>query len=146
MNIEENLMSELSLLEKEIHPLETLLVLDSLTGQEAVNVARDFSNTISISGSILTRIDGDSRGGAALSMKYATPCPIKFMGIGEQINDLEKFHPERIANRILGMGDIVSLVEKASETVDQEDAERMAKKIQKGEFDLDDLLLSLIHI
>ena len=140
MNIEENLMSELSLLEKEIHPLETLLVLDSLTGQEAVNVASDFSKTVSISGSILTRIDGDSRGGAALSMKYATPCPIKFMGIGEQIEDLEKFHPERIANRILGMGDIVSLVEKATKTVDQEDAEKMAKKIQNGQFDLDDLL------
>ena len=140
MNVEEGLMSELSLLEKEINPLETILVLDSLTGQEAVNVASDFGKAINITGSILTRIDGDARGGAALSMKYITDCPIKFMGVGEQVDDLEKFHPERIANRILGMGDIVTLVEKAAETVDQEDAEEMAKKLQKGEFDLDDLL------
>ena len=140
MNVEEGLMSELSLLEKEINPLETILVLDSLTGQEAVNVASDFAKAINITGSILTRIDGDARGGAALSMKYITDCPIKFMGVGEQVEDLEKFHPERIANRILGMGDIVTLVEKAAETVDQEDAEEMAKKLQKGEFDLDDLL------
>lgn len=140
MNVEEGLMSELSLLEKEINPLETILVLDSLTGQEAVNVASDFAKAINITGSILTRIDGDARGGAALSMKYITDCPIKFMGVGEQVEDLEKFHPERIANRILGMGDIVTLVEKAAETVDQEDAEVMAKKLQKGEFDLDDLL------
>ena len=140
MNVEEGLMSELSLLEKEINPLETILVLDSLTGQEAVNVASDFAKAINITGSILTRIDGDARGGAALSMKYITDCPIKFMGVGEQVEDLEKFHPERIANRILGMGDIVTLVEKAAETVDQEEAEEMAKKLQKGEFDLDDLL------
>ena len=140
MNVEEGLMSELSLLEKEINPLETILVLDSLTGQEAVNVASDFAKAINITGSILTRIDGDARGGAALSMKYITDCPIKFMGVGEQVEDLEEFHPERIANRILGMGDIVTLVEKAAETVDQEDAEEMAKKLQKGEFDLDDLL------
>ena len=140
MNVEEGLMSELSLLEKEINPLETILVLDSLTGQEAVNVASDFAKAINITGSILTRIDGDARGGAALSMKYITDCPIKFMGVGEQVDDLEKFHPERIANRILGMGDIVTLVEKAAETVDQEDTEEMAKKLQKGEFDLDDLL------
>ena len=140
MNVEEGLMSELSLLEKEINPLETILVLDSLTGQEAVNVASDFAKAIDITGSILTRIDGDARGGAALSMKYITDCPIKFMGVGEQVDDLEKFHPERIANRILGMGDIVTLVEKAAETVDQEDAQEMAKKLQKGEFDLDDLL------
>ena len=140
MNVEEGLMSELSLLEKEINPLETILVLDSLTGQEAVNVASDFAKAINITGSILTRIDGDARGGAALSMKYITDCPIKYMGVGEQVDDLEKFHPERIANRILGMGDIVTLVEKAAETVDQEDAEEMAKKLQKGEFDLDDLL------
>ena len=140
MNVEEGLMSELSLLEKEINPLETILVLDSLTGQEAVNVASDFAKAINITGSILTRIDGDARGGAALSMKYITDCPIKFMGVGEQVDDLEKFHPERIANRILGMGDIVTLVEKAAETVDQEAAQEMAKKLQKGEFDLDDLL------
>ena len=139
-NIDDTLMNELSQLEKEISPIETLLVLDSLTGQEAVNVVKDFSNKIKLSGSIITRVDGDARGGAALSMKYITDCPIKFMGVGEHIDDLEIFHPERIANRILGMGDIVSLVEKASENIDEQDAERMATKLQKGEFDLDDLL------
>ena len=139
-NIDNALMNELSQLEKEISPIETLLVLDSLTGQEAVNVVKDFSNKIKLSGSIITRVDGDARGGAALSMKYITDCPIKFMGVGEHIDDLEIFHPERIANRILGMGDIVSLVEKASENIDEQDAERMATKLQKGEFDLDDLL------
>jgi signal recognition particle subunit SRP54 len=139
-NINEQLMDELSALEKEINPLETLLVLDSLTGQEAVNVAADFSKKIKLTGSILTRIDGDSRGGAALSMKFATGCPIKFMGIGELIDDLEIFYPQRIANRILGMGDIVTLVEKASETIEEENATKMAEKMQKGEFDLEDLL------
>ena len=139
-NIDDALMNELSQLEKEISPTETLLVLDSLTGQEAVNVVKDFSNKVKLSGSIITRVDGDARGGAALSMKYITDCPIKFMGVGEHIDDLEIFHPERIANRILGMGDIVSLVEKASENIDEQDAERMATKLQKGEFDLDDLL------
>ena len=139
-NIDDALMNELSQLEEEISPTETLLVLDSLTGQEAVNVVKDFSNKIKLSGSIITRVDGDARGGAALSMKYITDCPIKFMGVGEHIDDLEIFHPERIANRILGMGDIVSLVEKASENIDEQDAERMATKLQKGEFDLDDLL------
>ena len=139
-NIDDALMNELSQLEKEISPIETILVLDSLTGQEAVNVVKDFSNKIKLSGSIITRVDGDARGGAALSMKYITDCPIKFMGVGEHIDDLEIFHPERIANRILGMGDIVSLVEKASENIDEQDAERMATKLQKGEFDLDDLL------
>ena len=139
-NIDDALMNELSQLEKEISPTETLLVLDSLTGQEAVNVVKDFSNKIKLSGSIITRVDGDARGGAALSMKYITDCPIKFMGVGEHIDDLEIFHPERIANRILGMGDIVSLVEKAAENIDEQDAERMATKLQKGEFDLDDLL------
>ena len=139
-NIDDVLMNELSQLENEIEPIETLLVLDSLTGQEAVNVAKDFSNKIKLSGSIITRVDGDARGGAALSMKYTTNCPIKFMGVGEHVDDLEIFHPERIANRILGMGDIVSLVEKASENIDAQDAEKMASKLQKGEFDLDDLL------
>ena len=140
INIDQTLMNELNQLEKEISPTETLLVLDSLTGQEAVNVATDFSKTITVTGTILTRVDGDARGGAALSMKYATNCPIKFMGMGEQMDAIEVFHPERIANRILGMGDIVTLVEKASETIKEEDAEKMAEKFKKGEFDLDDLL------
>jgi len=140
INIDQTLMNELNQLEKEISPTETLLVLDSLTGQEAVNVATDFSKTITVTGTILTRVDGDARGGAALSMKYATNCPIKFMGMGEQMDAIEVFHPERIANRILGMGDIVTLVEKATETIKEEDAEKMAEKLKKGEFDLDDLL------
>ena len=138
INIDQSLMNELNQLEKEISPTETLLVLDSLTGQEAVNVATDFSKTITVTGTILTRVDGDARGGAALSMKYATNCPIKFMGMGEQMDAIEVFHPERIANRILGMGDIVTLVEKASETIKEEDAEKMAEQLKKGEFDLDD--------
>ena len=140
INIDNNLLQELKIIENEIKPTETLLVLDSLTGQEAMTVAKNFSETIEITGSILTRVDGDSRGGAALSMKMATGCPIKFMGVGEQVEDLEIFHPERISNRILGMGDIVSLVEKASETIDHQDAENLANKMQKGEFDLNDLL------
>ena len=140
INIDNELLEELNLIESEIVPNETILVLDSLTGQEAMQVATDFATTVKVTGSMLTRIDGDSRGGSALSMKIATGCPIKFMGVGEQIVDLEVFHPERIANRILGMGDIVSLVEKASETIDHEKAEEIANKIQKGEFDLNDLL------
>lgn len=140
INIDNNLLQELQIIENEIKPTETLLVLDSLTGQEAMTVAKNFSETIEITGSILTRVDGDSRGGAALSMKMATGCPIKFMGVGEQVEDLEIFHPERISNRILGMGDIVSLVEKASETIDHQDAENLVNKMQKGEFDLNDLL------
>ena len=140
INIDNELLEELNLIESEIVPNETILVLDSLTGQEAMKVATDFATTVKVTGSMLTRIDGDSRGGSALSMKVATGCPIKFMGVGEQIVDLEVFHPERIANRILGMGDIVSLVEKASETIDHEKAEEIANKIQKGEFDLNDLL------
>tara|TARA_B100000579_G_C22801184_1_gene839959 strand:- start:359 stop:1735 length:1377 start_codon:yes stop_codon:yes gene_type:complete len=139
-NVDVKLMNELSILENEINPRETLLVLDSLTGQEAVNVASDFSKKIKLTGTILSRIDGDSRGGAALSMKLTTGCPIKFIGTGEQIDDLENFHPDRIANRILGMGDIVTLVEKASETFEEENASKMAEKLQKGEFDLEDLL------
>ena len=105
-----------------------------------MNVVADFSEKIKLTGSILTRIDGDSRGGAALSMKFTTGCPIKFMGTGELIDDLEIFYPERIANRILGMGDIVTLVEKASETIEEENATKMAEKMQKGKFDLEDLL------
>lgn len=140
VNIDKELLDELKLIDNEVNPIETMLVLDSLTGQEAMKVAKDFSESVKITGSLLTRVDGDSRGGAALSMKMATGCPIKFIGVGEQIDDLEVFHPERIASRILGMGDIVSLVEKASETIDQEEAEALAGKLQKGEFDLDDLL------
>jgi signal recognition particle subunit SRP54 len=139
LHIDETLMSELVEIKKLASPVETLLVADSLTGQDAVNVAKEFHEKLTVTGIILTRIDGDNRGGAALSMRSITGCPIKFLGSGEKLTELEEFHPDRIASRILDMGDIVSLVERAAETINQEDAERLAKKVQKGTFDLNDL-------
>ena len=136
--VDKKLMSELIEIENKFKPNETLLVADALTGQDAANVAKSFSEAINITGSILTRIDGDSRGGAALSIKSITNSPIKFIGLGEKVENFEPFHPERIAQRILGMGDIVSLVEKAAENIDKEEMEDMAKKIAKGNFDLED--------
>ncbi len=136
--VDKKLMSELIEIENKFKPDETLLVADALTGQDAANVAKSFSDAINITGSILTRIDGDSRGGAALSIKSITNSPIKFIGLGEKVENFEPFHPERIAQRILGMGDIVSLVEKAAENFDKEEMEDMAKKIAKGKFDLED--------
>ena len=136
--VDKKLMSELIEIENNFKPDETLLVADALTGQDAANVAKSFSDAINITGSILTRIDGDSRGGAALSIKSITNSPIKFIGLGEKVENFEPFHPERIAQRILGMGDIVSLVEKAAENIDKEEMEDMAKKIAKGKFDLED--------
>ncbi len=136
--VDKKLMSELIEIENKFKPDETLLVADALTGQDAANVAKTFSDAINITGSILTRIDGDSRGGAALSIKSITNSPIKFIGLGEKVENFEPFHPERIAQRILGMGDIVSLVEKAAENIDKEEMEDMAKKIAKGKFDLED--------
>ena len=136
--VDKKLMGELIEIEHKFKPDETLLVADALTGQDAANVAKSFSDAINITGSILTRIDGDSRGGAALSIKSITNSPIKFIGLGEKVENFEPFHPERIAQRILGMGDIVSLVEKASENIDKEEMEDMAKKIAKGKFDLED--------
>ena len=136
--VDKKLMSELIEIENKFKPDETLLVADSLTGQDAANVAKSFSDAINITGSILTRIDGDSRGGAALSIKSITNSPIKFIGLGEKVENFEPFHPERIAQRILGMGDIVSLVEKAAENIDKEEMEDMAKKIARGNFDLED--------
>ena len=136
--VDKKLMSELIEIENRFKPDETLLVADALTGQDAANVAKSFSDAINITGSILTRIDGDSRGGAALSIKSITNSPIKFIGLGEKVENFEPFHPERIAQRILGMGDIVSLVEKAAENIDKEEMEDMAKKIAKGKFDLED--------
>ena len=136
--VDKKLMSELIEIENKFKPDETLLVADALTGQDAANVAKSFSDSINITGSILTRIDGDSRGGAALSIKSITNSPIKFIGLGEKVENFEPFHPERIAQRILGMGDIVSLVEKAAENIDKEEMEDMAKKIAKGKFDLED--------
>jgi len=139
-SIDENLMEELKDLENIINPIETLLTLDSMTGQDTINVAKNFSKKINLTGSILTRIDGDARGGAALSLRMTTGCPIKFIGNGEKIDDLEIFHPDRIANRILDMGDVVTLVEKAAENIDQLEVEKMAERLQQGEFDLNDLL------
>ena len=136
--VDKKLMSELIEIDNKFKPDETLLVADALTGQDAANVAKSFSDAINITGSILTRIDGDSRGGAALSIKSITNSPIKFIGLGEKVENFEPFHPERIAQRILGMGDIVSLVEKAAENIDKEEMEDMAKKIAKGKFDLED--------
>ena len=136
--VDKKLMTELIEIENKFKPDETLLVADALTGQDAANVAKSFSDAINITGSILTRIDGDSRGGAALSIKSITNSPIKFIGLGEKVENFEPFHPERIAQRILGMGDIVSLVEKAAENIDKEEMEDMAKKIAKGKFDLED--------
>ncbi len=136
--IDNVMMQELEKIHKNFMPQETILVADSLTGQDAANIAKSFSKAVPITGSILTRIDGDGRGGAALSIKSITGAPIKFIGTGEKIDQLEVFYPDRIANRILGMGDVVSLVEKASENIDQKEMEVLAKKMSKGNFDLND--------
>ncbi|XSG81905.1 MAG: signal recognition particle protein [Methyloligella sp. ZOD6] len=138
-HIDEELMAETAAIEKASNPHETLLVADALTGQDAVNLAQNFDNCVSLTGIVLTRIDGDGRGGAALSMRAVMGKPIKLLGTGEKIDALEDFHPDRIANRILGMGDVVSLVEKAIENVEVEKAQAAAKKMRKGTFDLDDL-------
>ena len=143
LQIDEPLVQELVRLRDLIKPDEILLVLDAATGQEAVNVATHFDQALSISGSILTKLDGDARGGAAMSLKTVTNKPIKFAGVGEKLDDFEPFHPERMASRILGMGDVVSLVEKAAEAVDLEDARRMEEKMRKGQFTLEDFLEQL---
>ncbi len=139
LHIDEELMAESAEVHKITSPHETLLVADALTGQDAVNLAKSFDECVPLTGIVLTRVDGDGRGGAALSMRAVTGKPIKLMGTGEKIDALEDFHPERIAGRILGMGDVVSLVEKAAESLDQEKAEKIAKKMRKGAFDLQDL-------
>ena len=141
--IDFQMMNEIKQIESIINPAETILVADSLTGQVAANVAKEFKNTVNLSGIILTRADGDGRGGAALSMKYVAEVPIKFLGIGEKIENFEVFHPDRIANRILGMGDIVSLVEKASEDLDEENIKKTEEKLKKGQFSMEDYLSQL---
>jgi signal recognition particle subunit SRP54 len=143
LQIDEPLVQELVRLRDLVKPQETLLVLDAATGQEAVNVATHFDQALKITGSILTRLDGDARGGAALSLRAVTGKPIKFVGVGEKLEDFEPFHPERMASRILGMGDVVSLVEKAAEAVDLDDAQRMEEKMRKGQFSLEDFLEQL---
>lgn len=145
-HIDEELMAETAAIKDVAKPHEILLVVDALTGQDAVNLARSFEERLDITGIVLTRVDGDGRGGAALSMRAATGKPIKLIGVGEKMDALEEFHPSRIADRILGMGDIVALVEKAAETVSVEEAAKMAKKLKKGVFDLNDLKGQLLQM
>jgi signal recognition particle subunit SRP54 len=137
--IDDELMAEAAAVRDAVKPHETLLVADAMTGQDAVNVAGAFKEKVGLTGIMLTRVDGDARGGAALSMRAVTGCPIKLLGVGEKLDAVEAFHPDRVASRILGMGDVVSLVEKAAETIEQDEAEKLARKIEKGKFDLDDL-------
>lgn len=143
LQIDDELMQELDEVKKLANPVESILVADSLTGQDAVNIAGTFNEKVGLTGIILTRVDGDGRGGAALSMRHVTGCPIKFIGVGEKPSEFETFHPERIVSRILGMGDIVSLVEKAAEQVDEEEAKKLEQKMRKGQFDLNDLAKQL---
>ena len=146
LHVDEALMAELAAVQAAAMPVETLLVADALTGQDAVTIAATFKQRANITGIMLTRIDGDGRGGAALSMRSVTGCPIKLVGTGEKLDALEAFHPDRIASRILGMGDVVSLVEKAAETIEQDEAEKLAAKVAKGKFDLDDLAAQLRQV
>jgi signal recognition particle subunit SRP54 len=140
LQIDEELMEELKVLKKEIKPHEILLVVDALTGQDAVNAAEGFNDALGIDGVIMTKMDGDSRGGAALSTKKVTGRPIKFVGMGEKMDELDEFHPERMASRILGMGDMMSLIEKAQEDYDEEQAAKLEEKIKKNKFTLEDFL------
>ena len=143
LHIDEELMQELKNVKANVKPHEILLVVDSMTGQDAVNVADSFNNDLGIDGIILTKLDGDTRGGAALSVKKVTGRPIKFAATGEKLSDLEEFHPDRMTQRILGMGDMLSVIEKAEEAFDIEEAEKLEKKLKKQEFDLDDYLTQL---
>jgi signal recognition particle subunit SRP54 len=146
LHVDDQLMGEMKVVAAASQPTETLLVVDSLTGQDAVNVAKGFAGEVELTGVILTRLDGDARGGAALSMRAVTGKPIKFAGVGEALDKLEAFHPDRVAGRILGMGDVVSLVERAAETIQVEEAEKIAAKMAKGKFDLDDLRAQLAQM
>ncbi len=143
LSIDEEMMAEVEAIQKETNPIETLLVADAMTGQDAVQTAKTFNERVGLSGIMLTRVDGDARGGAAMSMKAVTGKPIKLLGVGEKWSEIEAFHPDRIAGRILGMGDVVSLVEKAMDTVDQDEAIKMAEKMKKGKFDFNDLLMQM---
>ena len=146
LSIDQVLMDEVKAVREATNPAETLLVVDAMTGQDAVNTARAFNEALGITGIVMTRMDGDARGGAALSMRQITGAPIKLTGVGEKLDALEDFHPERVAGRILGMGDVVGLVEKASEHFEQEDAERLAKRMMRGQFDLEDYASQLKQI
>ncbi|MBK20126.1 MAG: signal recognition particle protein [Rhodospirillaceae bacterium] len=146
LHIDDELMDEAASVHEIAKPVETLFVADAMTGQDAVNAAQAFHQKLDVTGIVLTRIDGDARGGAALSVRAVTGCPIKLLGTGEKLDALEVFHPERIASRILGMGDVVTLVEKASEVVEEEEAEKLAAKIQKGQFDFEDFAKQLQQV
>jgi signal recognition particle subunit SRP54 len=146
LHIDEELMDEMAAVSAAAAPAEILLVADAMTGQDAVNIASRFNARVPLTGIVLTRVDGDARGGAALSMRAVTGCPIKFIGVGEKVDALEVFHPDRIAGRILGMGDVVSLVERAAEAVDRDEAETLARKMQKGGFDLEDYAKQLAQL
>ena len=146
LHIDEDLMDELDNIKTEVNPQEVLLVIDSMMGQDAINVITGFNEKLPLTGAILTKLDGDTRGGVALSVRHLTNVPIKFMGTSEKLDGLEPFDPERMAGRILGMGDIVSLVEKATEAIDEKEAEKTAKKMQTGKFDLEDFLGSMKQI
>ncbi|HYZ61161.1 MAG TPA: signal recognition particle protein [Acetobacteraceae bacterium] len=146
LSIDQALMDEVKAIRVATNPAETLLVVDAMTGQDAVNTARAFNEAVGVTGIVMTRMDGDARGGAALSMRQITGAPIKLTGSGEKLDALEEFHPERVASRILGMGDVVGLVEKASETIDEEEAEKMARKMLRGQFDLEDYANQLKQI
>src|SRR5712691_4542297 len=143
LNIDERMMQEVTSIRSKLQPREVLLVADAMTGQEAVHVADDFNKAVSLTGMILTKMDGDARGGAALSIRSVTGVPIKFMGVGEKTDGLEPFYPDRLASRILGMGDVLSLIERAQETIDQEEAMKAQAKLQQGKFDLEDFLSSM---
>jgi signal recognition particle subunit SRP54 len=146
LNIDEMKMDEIRSIKQKVQPVETLLVADAMTGQEAVRVASDFNNAVELTGLIMTKIDGDARGGAAISMREVTNVPIKFLGTGEKLSAIEVFHPDRLANRILGMGDVMTLIERAQDTLDQEEAERAGQKLLGGDFDLDDFLKQMQQI
>ncbi len=146
LQIDEKLMQELRDIKSEVHPHEILLVVDAMTGQESVNVAQAFNDALGLDGVVMTKLDGDARGGAALSVKAVTGVPIKFIGLGEKLEPLEPFHPDRMASRILGMGDVLSLVEKAQATFDMEEAKKMEKKLCKDEFTLDDFLAQMQQV
>ncbi|HOK39955.1 MAG TPA: signal recognition particle protein [bacterium] len=146
LHIDDEMMNEVSEISKEVKPNEILFVADAMSGQDAVNVAKEFNNRLPITGIILTKLDGDARGGAAISVKYVINKPIKFVGVGEKIDNLEKFYADRMASRILGMGDILSLIEKAEKTISEEEAKKLEEKLKKGKFDLDDFLNQLQQI
>lgn len=146
LHIDEDLMNELNEINSSVNPNEIILVIDSMTGQDAINVIEGFNKQLPLTGTVLTKLDGDTKGGVALSVKHLTKLPIKFVGVSEKMDGLEEFHPERMASRILGMGDLLSMIEKVEDVIDQEEAEKVAKKMVKGKFDLEDFLLQLNQI